>query len=126
VGAPFKDQVSDALDKPANKTKTNLKNASMRFLIQQTDNRHALWVAAKGEAAFSADSPLPTVNDRPVAKTGRKKLADSGIDEVSGGITVENGLKAGFRVTVQDEETAQRNDFDHRSHALRTGAPASG
>jgi hypothetical protein len=107
VGAPFKDLASDALDKAANKKKTNLKNAGLRFLIQQTDNRHALWVAAKGEAAFAADTPLPTVKDRPIAKTARKKLADSGIDELSGGITVEDGLKAGFRVTVQDEETAK-------------------
>jgi hypothetical protein len=52
--------------------------------------------------------------------------ADSIWSCIKGLQTVEDGLKAGFRVTVQDEETAQRNDFDHRSHAIRTGAPASG
>jgi hypothetical protein len=107
VGSLFKDQVSDALDKAANKKKTNLKTAGMRFMIEQTDNKHAVWVAAKGSAAFSADNPLPAAKDKKVDKTARKKLADSGIDEISGGITVDDGLKAGFRLTVEDEESAK-------------------
>jgi len=107
VGSLFKDQVTEALDKAANKKKTKLQTAGMKFMIEQTDNRHALWVAAKGSAAFSADTPLPTTKDKKVEKNARKKLSDSGIDELSGGITVEEGLKAGFRVIVQDEETAK-------------------
>jgi hypothetical protein len=107
VGALFKDQVTEALDKAANKKKTKLQTAGMKFMIEQTDNRHTLWVAAKGSAAFSADSPLPTAKDKKVAKSARKKLSDSGIDEISGGITVEDGLKAGFRITVPDEDTAK-------------------
>jgi hypothetical protein len=106
VASLFKDQVSEALDKGANKKKTKLKSSGLSFLIEQTDNRHCLWAVALGHAAPAADTPLPTAKDKKVEKTARKKLSDSGIDELSGGLTVADGIKADFRIKVQDEETA--------------------
>lgn len=107
VGSLFKDQVSDALDKGLNRKQTKLQNSGLKFMISQVNNDHSLWVAALGHAAFNEDNGLPTVKDKKIAKNARKKLSDSGIDEISGGISVGDGLKADFRVQVQDEETAR-------------------
>jgi hypothetical protein len=37
----------------------------------------------------------------------RKKLSDSGIEELSGGISVTDGIKAAIRVKVEEPETAK-------------------
>lgn len=108
VGSMYKDHISDALDKGLGKKTTKLQNGSLKFLISQVDYNHSVWVAALGHAAFNEDNPLPTVKDKKVAKNARKKLSDSGIDEISGGITVSDGLKADFRVIVPDEDTAKQ------------------
>lgn len=107
VGSLFKDQVSDALDKGLNKKQTKLKNGGLKFMISQVNNDHSVWVAALGHAAFSEESSLPIAAGKKVEKNARKKLSDSGIEEISGGVTVSDFLKADFRVQVQDEETAK-------------------
>lgn len=107
VGSLFKDQVSDALDRASGKKKSQLKQYGMRFLIEQADNKNALWLAALGSAALGGETPLPVKKGKTVEKAARQKLSDSGVRELSGGITVADGIKAAFRVKVEDPETAK-------------------
>lgn len=107
VGSLFKEAVSDALDKGTGKKKTHLKHYGMRFLIEQADYKNALWAAALGRAAIGGESPLPVSKGKKVESGARQKLSDSGVREVSGGITVADGIKVALRIKVEDPETAK-------------------
>ncbi len=107
VASLYKDQVGDALDKGLKKKETKLKTFGMQFLIEQTDYKNGAWVAASGRAALTRETPLPTAKGKKVEKEARKKLSDSGIYELSGGVSVSDGVKAAFRVKVEDPETAK-------------------
>jgi len=107
VGSLFKEPVSLAMDKGANKKKTDLKNFGMQFLIEQVDFKNTIWVAALGRMAPAEDTPLPTAKGKKVEKMARKKLSDSGIRELSGGIAIKDGITGAFRIKVEDPETAK-------------------
>lgn len=107
VGGQFKDQVADALAKGRNRKERKLVHFGMQFLIEQADNKHAIWVAALGRTALGDKTPLPTAKGKKVQPKARKKLSDSGIEELSGGFAVSDGVQAKFRVKVPDPETAK-------------------
>jgi hypothetical protein len=100
VAATQQAPVQDALDKGAGRKKATLKHKDVATLIAKTDGKQAAWVVATGRATVAFD-PGPK-NE----KNSRRTLADSGVDEVSGGFWVTDGVKAAFGVKVQNEAAA--------------------
>lgn len=107
VASLFKDQVAEALLKGRGKKERRLKHFGMEFLVQQVDYKNSVWVAAQGRAAFGEKTQLPIAKGKKVEEGARKKLSDSGIEEISGGLTVTDGIRAKFHIKVPDPETAK-------------------
>jgi hypothetical protein len=108
VASAVKEHITDALAKARNRKKTKFKHLNIDFLVEQADNRHAIWVVALGYTALTRETPLPTAKGKKVEANVRKKLSDSGIDEITGGVQITDSVKALVRVKVEDVDTAKQ------------------
>jgi hypothetical protein len=102
VASPFKDLVTDAVEKGLGKKKTKLKFADVKKLIDITDGKQALWVLATARTTTSV-----VAFGKKGEKISKSTLKDQGIDEVSGGFLVSDGLKAAFGIKVESELVAK-------------------
>jgi hypothetical protein len=102
VASPFKDQISDALDKGANKKKPQLKFKDVKKLIEVTDSKQALWLLATGRTTTSV-----VALGKKGEKVSKSTLKDQGVNEVSGGFLITDGLKAAFGIKVESEIAAK-------------------
>jgi len=102
VFAPRRDYVSLTLDRAAARKLGALAARDVRDLIAKTDGKQAFWLVATSrttlsfEGAFAAGQPM-----------ARKRLGDSEVDEVSGGIWLAEGAKGAFSVKVRSAPAAK-------------------
>jgi hypothetical protein len=73
----------------------------MLALVQKADVKQSLWLAATGRMTYTIEAPKG--NAKPVKLT----LTSAGIEEITGGITVSDGVKSAFAVALRDEKTAK-------------------
>jgi hypothetical protein len=108
VASMVKEHVTEALAKVRTKKRTKFKQLGVDYLIEQADHQHCIWVVAMGYMALTRETPLPTAKGKKVDDKQRKKLADSGIEEITGGIRVTDGIQAKVRVKVEDVDAAKQ------------------
>lgn len=108
VGSLFKDQVQDALDKGTGKKKSQLKYKDVEKLIQKwTDGKQALWVVATGRTMLAFDTIVSRENGKKLEKLTKQTLGDNGVEEVTGGILFNDGLKTAFGIKLANEPAAK-------------------
>ncbi len=108
VASFFKDQVSDALEKGTGKKKTQLKYKDVKTLIEKADDAQGLWLLATGRMAYAIEVLERKVNGKVVEKPIKATLTAAGIEEVSGGVSVTDGVKSTFSVTTKDNAAAKK------------------
>jgi hypothetical protein len=108
VGSIFKDQVLDALDKGMGKRKTELKFKDVGGLIAKADAKQTLWLVATGRMAHSFDTAEKVINGKKVPITTKDTLANSGVDTVSGGIAVGDGITTELVIGLKDADTSKK------------------
>lgn len=93
-----KDALSDALDRGSSRKKPALKSEDVARMISKTDAKQALWVVATGKTSLEFQNAFGGKK----GDKARKTLEDQGINEVSGGFWVADGVKGSFGVEVQN------------------------
>ncbi|MBY0525311.1 MAG: hypothetical protein K2R98_18030 [Gemmataceae bacterium] len=108
VASFFKDQVIDAIDKGAGKKKTALKFKDVQSLIEKSDGKQTIWMAATARMVHSFETKEQTINGKKVEVQTKDTLANAGVDSISGGILVTDGIKTEVAVVCKDAATAKQ------------------
>jgi hypothetical protein len=107
IGTPFKDHMTDALDKAAGKKKTQLKSKAMTALLAKMDAKATATWAASGEMISDTHVQAVNMNGQEVRKVEYKTLADNGIESILGSLKVGDDLKGETTLIAKDADKAK-------------------
>lgn len=107
VASIFRDQVVEALDKGAGKKKSELKHKDFQALLAKADAKQSLWLVATGRMVHSFDKAVKVVNNKKVVVTVKDSLANAGVESITGGLTITDGIATELKIGVKDADTAK-------------------
>jgi hypothetical protein len=107
VASPFLDHVTDALDKGTGKKKTSLKFKDVQELIDKADAKQGLWLVGTGRMAYGFDTVVAKGTKKIEKVTKQTLLSGAGLEKVTGGILVSDGVKSAFTFVAKDAASAK-------------------
>lgn len=108
VASFFKEQVLEAIEKGAGTKKTALKFKDVQTLIDKADAKQSLWLVATGRTVHSFDTTVKVINGKKVEVQTKDSLASAGVESVSGGVLMTDGIKTEITVLVKDDKRAKQ------------------
>jgi hypothetical protein len=105
--AQHEDQVRDAIDKAAGKTKTQLKHKALQELLPKLDTRAAASWLAIGEMINGTSVNSMSVNGMTVTTVKHSTLKEEGIEAVTGTLNVSDDFKGETTLTLKDADKAK-------------------
>jgi len=102
-----KESILEALDRATGKKKTPFKYKELQPAINKMDPKKSLALAVLGSAGFGLDLETTKVGGKLVERPVKQMISQDGLDSISGGITMDEGITANIVVGVRNSAAAK-------------------